>query len=223
MRSLSLGEEFFEWTGNKEVLKTPYWKVTITSPAMVVSVNENLKPRGIVILGKVEAIVDTIVPTSEGAFGNTTIFDGTNLVILGLTIDDLKDSLFSRGHASESTHEWKQDAQAMIRKLQNRIRSKDFHFELDGDEDFEYVVFGKRNFLLVGDSKKFVLIHRKQIAIRSGEEKLVQIDPIEGILVANKNEVLNIGGYSTSLNLGGMLSDLGLRIASSVLDHVLWD
>ncbi|MFW9855080.1 MAG: hypothetical protein ACFFFG_08460 [Candidatus Thorarchaeota archaeon] len=223
MRSLSLGEEFFEWTGKKEVLKTPYWKVTITSSAIVVSVNEDLKPRGIVILGKVEAIADTMVPTSEGAFGNTTIFNGTNLVILGLTIDDVKDSLFSRGYTSESTHEWRENAQSMIRKLQRRFKSNDFHFDLDGNEDFDYVVYGRRNFLLVGDSKKFVVIHRKQIAIRSGEEKLVQIDPIEGILVANKNGVLNIGGYSTTFNLGGLLSELGLHIASSVLDHVLWD
>jgi hypothetical protein len=223
MKELSLGADFFEWTGPSEVLITPYWKVNITSPAMVVSVNEDGISRGLVLLSKVEAVVDTIVPTSKGAFGNTTIFNGTNLVILGLKVTDINDSLSRANPTIEESSNWREEAEAIITKLQKRVKSHDINFKFNGDEDFDYIIFGRRNFLLVGGSEKFVLIHRKQIAVRSGEEKLVQIDPEDGILVANKNDILNLGGYASKFNLGGILGEFGITIASSVLDHMLWD
>jgi hypothetical protein len=92
----------------------------------------------------------------------------------------------------------------------------------DGDE-FHHIIFGRRNFFLIGgiQNKKFVLIHNKQISIRDGESKLVQIDPIEGIIIAKKDQVLNFGGRKN--NLGSLIGEFGVNIASSVLDHILWD
>lgn len=223
MQDLSLGEDIFEWTGISEVLLNPYWKISLTSPARVVEVRNNANSRGIVLLGAVEAVVDSIISTSKGAVGNTTIFTGTNMVILGLTIEEIQESLIRIDSKAEASDELRKNAEAMITKLQNRLRSSDFNMKFDADEECDYIIFGRRNFLLVSGREKFVLVHRQQISVRTGESKLVQIDPVDGILVASKKRVLNLGNLSPTFNLGGMIGEFGVNITSSVLDHILWD
>ncbi len=226
MKTIQLEEILYDWHGEPEILSTPYYKITLTSPAKIMEITTDLPSTdGIVILGGLEVIVDSIVYTkSHGAVGNTTNFSGINLVILGLSIANLESSLRKSNLSEEEAQEFKSQAEAIISKFKSRVEDPNMNISLDDDDDeFHHMIFGRRNFFLIGGihSKKFVLIHKKQISIREGEYKLVQIDPVEGITIAKRDKVLNIGGVRN--NLGSLVGEFGVNIASSVLDHILWD
>ena len=226
MKTINLGETLYDWQGEPDILSTPHYKITITSPAKIMEITTDFSTNdGIVILSNIEAIVDSIVYTkSHGAIGNTTNFKGTNLVILGLSITDLESSLIKSDVPVEEAQEFRNQAETIISKFKKRVEDPDMNISLgDEDEEFRHMIFGRRNFFLLGGlhSKKFVLIHKKQISIRDGEYKLVQIDPVEGIFIAKRDQVLNIGGARN--NLGSLIGEFGVNIASSVLDHILWD
>ncbi|MFX0204722.1 MAG: hypothetical protein ACFFDT_01960 [Candidatus Hodarchaeota archaeon] len=226
MKTIHLGETLYDWQGEPDILSTPHYKITITGSAKIIEINTDFQANdGIVILGNVEAIVDSIVYTkSHGAVGNTTNFKGVNLVILGLSAGDLESSLVKSDLPVEETQKFRNQAEAIISKFKRRVEDPNMNISLDDEDDeFRHMIFGRRNFFLVGGlhSKKFVLIHKKQISIRDGEYKLVQIDPVEGIIIAKRDQVLNIGGARN--NLGSLIGEFGVNIASSVLDHIFWD
>jgi hypothetical protein len=226
VKTIQLEEILYDWHGEPEILSTPYYKITLTNPAKIMEITTDLPSTdGIVILGGLEAIVDSIVYTkSHGAVGNTTNFSGINLVILGLSIANLESSLRKSNLPEEEAQEFKNQAEAIISKFKSRVEDPNMNISLDDEDDeFHHMIFGRRNFFLIGGihNKKFVLIHKKQISIREGEDKLVQIDPVEGITIAKRDKVLNIGGVQN--NLGSLVGEFGVNIASSVLDHLLWD
>ncbi|MFX1507318.1 MAG: hypothetical protein ACFFDC_14645 [Promethearchaeota archaeon] len=225
MKTIHLGETLYDWRGEPNILSTPHYKITITSPAKIMEVTTDFQTNdGIVILGNVEAIVDSIVYTkSHGAIGNTTNFKGINLVILGLSIADLENFLVKSDIPVEEAQKFRNQAEAIISKFKRRVEDPNMNISLDDEEEFHHMIFGRRNFFLLGGlhNKKFVLIHKKQISIRDGEYKLVQIDPVEGITIAKRDQVLNIGGARN--NLGSLIGEFGVNIASSVLDHIFWD
>lgn len=223
MRTIQLKDEIYDWHGKAEILHTPLYKITLTEPAKIMEIITD-SSNGIVILGRVEAIVDAIVYTdSHGAVGSTTTFSGTNLVILGLPITDFEGSLKKSDLDDQERLHWKNEAYMMIRKIKRRIEDPGLRMHLDfkDDEEFDYFIFGRRNFLLVGSERKFVLIHNKQISVRDGERKLVQVGQ-DGIVITKRNKVLNIGGTSRN-NLGSLLGEFGVNIASLVLDQIIWD
>lgn len=221
MNDIQLKDDFYEWTGNSEILKCPYFKVTLKNSVKIIGVETDISTEGVIILGKVEAIVDSLVFTkSHGAVGNTVSFSGTNLVIFGLPIADLQKFLAKSELTEQAYSSLKDEADSMISKLNKTIGSQKTSIDLDHEDEMEYIIFGKRNFFLITSKNKFVLVHNKQIAIRKGESKLVQIDPKNGIVIAEKNKVLNIGG---SISTGrSILGEFGLNIANSVLENILW-
>jgi hypothetical protein len=226
MKTIHLGESLYDWEGKPDIISTPHYKIIIPGSAKIMEITTDFQTNdGIVILGNVEAIVDSIVYTkSHGAIGNTTNFKGINLVILGLSIADLENSLIKSDIPAEKAQELRSQAEAIISKFKRRVEDPNMNISFDDEEDeFHHVIFGRRNFFLVGGlhNKKFVLIHKKQISIREGEYKLVQIDPVEGIIIAKKDQVLNIGGVRN--NLGSLIGEFGVNIASSVLDQIFWD
>ncbi|MFX0122980.1 MAG: hypothetical protein ACFFAE_05025 [Candidatus Hodarchaeota archaeon] len=227
MKTIQLGEVVYDWIGEPEILSTPYYKITLSKPAKIMEITTDLSSTdGIVILGPIGAVVDSIIYTkSHGAIGNTTNFSGTNLVILGLSIAELENSLEKSDLSEEESLEFKNQAEAIISKFKSRVEDPHMNISFDDEDDeFQHMIFGRRNFLLIGGSrcKKFVFIQKSQISIREGEHKLVQIDPVEGIIIAKRDKVLNIGGTSRN-NLGALVGEFGVNIASSVLDHIVWD
>jgi hypothetical protein len=223
MKDIQIMNDIFEWNGDLEILKNPYYKISADSRTKIIGLKTDSLSEGIIILGDVEAIVDSIIYTkSHGAIGNTTTFTGTNLVILGLSITDLKNSLVKLDLPEQELLRCKDEAEIMLTKLKKTIRSHKTSINIEDDDDeMEFIIFGRRNFLLVGAHKHFVLVHNKQIAVRKGDSKLVQIDPHDGILIAEKDRVLNIGGSIT--NGRSILGELGINLATSVLDNILWD
>ncbi|MFW9903780.1 MAG: hypothetical protein ACFFFH_05570 [Candidatus Thorarchaeota archaeon] len=226
MKTIHLGEALYDWQGELEILETPYYKIILPKPAKIMEITTDFpSSNGIVILGDIEAVVDSLVYTkSHGAIGNTTNFKGINLVILGLSITDLESSLVQSNLSVEEAQKFSSQAEAIISKFKKRLEDHKMNISLDNeDNEFCHMIFGRRNFFLIGSlhSKKFVLIHKKQISIREGEYKLVQIDPVEGITIAKRDQVLHIGGARN--NLGSLIGEFGVNIASSVLDHLIWD
>ncbi|MHA2224738.1 MAG: hypothetical protein ACXAC8_06015 [Candidatus Hodarchaeales archaeon] len=225
MKTLQLSEEIFDWTGTEDILTTPYYKIVINEPTKLIEVTTDSSVKGVIILGKIKVVVDTLIyNTSHGALGNTTTFSGTNLVVLGLPLSQVEEFLVKSALTDEEIQNWNAQAETMISKLRSRVEDPTMKMDLSidhDDKDCEYIIFGRRNFLLIGSEKKFVLIHKEQISVREGERKLVQISSQDGIVVAEKNKVLNIGG-SSKANIGSLLGELGVNIASTVLDQVLW-
>ncbi|MFX1515305.1 MAG: hypothetical protein ACFFC6_03290 [Promethearchaeota archaeon] len=226
MKTIQLGEDLYDWFGDPEILSTPYYKVLLPKSAKIMEIiTDSPSTHGIIILGDVEVVVDSVVYSkSHGAVGNTTNFVGINLVILGLSITSLENSLKTCTLLENELQELKNQAEAIISKFKRRVEDPKMNISLnDEDDEFHHMIFGRRNFFLVGGihDKKFVLIHKKQISIREGEYKLIQIDPVEGITIAKRDQVLNIGGARN--NLGSLIGEFGVNIASSVLDHIFWD
>ncbi len=222
MNDIQLKDDFYEWTGNLEILKTSYFKVTLKNSVKIIGIETDFSSEGVIILGKVEAIVDSLVFTkSHGAVGNTISFSGTNLVIVGLTIADLQEYLAKSELTKQDYSLLKDEADSMISKLNKTIGLPKTSITLDHEDEMEYIIFGKRNFFLITSKNKFVFVHNNQIAIRKGESKLVQIDHQDGILIAERDKVLNIGG---SISTGrSMLGEFGVNIANSILENILWD
>jgi hypothetical protein len=225
LHTLQLGNDIYDWHGTPEILATSLYKINLVEPVKVMEVITDSNKEGIVILGRIEAVVDSIIYTSShGAVGSTTFFSGTNLVVLGLSITQLDHSIKRSNLTDPESLRWKHEAQLMISKLKKRIEDPDssinINFDDDGENDF--IIFGRRNFLLIGGANNFVLIHKKQISVRKGDKKLVQVDSKDGILIAEHDKVFHISGTSRH-NLGSLLGEFGLNIASSVLKEVLWE
>ncbi len=222
MKDIQITHDIFEWNGGPEILKNPYYKVCLDSKARILGLETDSSIEGIIILGDVEAIVDSIIYTkSHGAIGNTTNFTGTNLVIFGLSVTILKDFLVKLDLTEQEHLQYKEEAETMLIKLKKTIKSHETSINIDSDDEMEFIIFGRRNFLLVGGQEFFVLIHNKQIAVRKGDSKLIQIDPHDGILIAEKNKVLNIGGSVTKSR--SILGEIGVNLAASLLDNILWE
>lgn len=223
MQDLQITDDIFEWKGDTEILKNSNYKITVLNQAKIIGVDTDTAIEGIIILGEVEAVVDTIIHTpSHGAVGSTTVFSGTNLVILGLSINDLQDNMVKIQIPEQKLHQLRDEAESMIFKLKRTILRHNSSIGLDNeDEEMEYMIFGRKNFLLIASKEKLVLVHNKQISIRENDFKLVQIDPQDGILIANKDKVFNIGGSASSKLT--CLGKFGVGIATSVLDHILWE
>ncbi len=222
MKTIQLGDDLYDWHGDAEIISTPFYKITLIEPVKIMEVITDDSTNGIVILGRIEAVVDSIIYTeSHGAVGNTTNFSGKNLVVLGLPITQLTNNIKQSVTSENDTQQWKVEAQLMIKKLKMRIEDPDSSFHVNFDDHHEHVIFGRRNFLLVGSEKKFVLIHKRQISVREGETKLVQIDQ-EGIIIAKNQRVFHLGSASRN-NCGNILGEFGVNVASTVLDQILWD
>ncbi|MFX0182070.1 MAG: hypothetical protein ACFE95_03215 [Candidatus Hodarchaeota archaeon] len=225
LQTLQLGNDIYDWHGTPEILTTSLYKINLVEPVKIMEVITDSNKEGIVILGRIEAVVDSIIYTrSHGAVGNTTTFSGTNLVILGLSIAQLDRSIKKRNLSDSESFRLKHEAQSMISKLKKRIEDPDSSININFDDEGEtdFIIFGRRNFLLIGGENNFVLIHKKQITVRKGDRKLVQVDSNDGILVAEDGKVVQIGG-STRHNLGSILGGFGVNIASSVLNEILWE
>lgn len=225
LQTLQLGNDIYDWDGPSEILTTSLYKINLAEPVKIMEVITDSNKEGVVILGRIEAVVDSIIYTSShGAVGNTTTFSGTNLVILGLSIAQLDHSIENSILTDSESYRLKHEAQSMISKLKKRIEDPCSSINIDFDDDGEsdFIIFGRRNFLLIGGDNNFVLIHKKQITVRKGDQKLIQVDSKDGILVAEHEKVLQIGG-SARHNLGSLLGEFGVNIASSVLNQILWD
>jgi hypothetical protein len=225
IHTLQLGNDIFDWHGTPEILATSLYKINLVEPVRIMEVITDSNKEGIVILGRIEAVVDSIIYTSShGAVGNTTTFSGTNLVVLGLSIAQLDQSIRKSILTETESFRLKHEAQSMISKLKKRIEDpfSSINIDFDDDRESDFIIFGRRNFLLIGGDNNFVLLHKKQITVRKGDRKLVQVDSKDGIPVAEHEKVLQIGG-SARHNLGSILGGFGVNIASSVLNEILWD
>jgi len=223
LQNLQIKDDIFDWNGDAEILRKANYKIKLLNQAKIIGVETDSSIEGIVILGEVEAIVDSIIYTpSHGALGSTTTFSGTNLVILGLSVTDLQNNLIEIQTSEQELHQLKDNAESMISKLKRTILKHNTSIDLNNkDNEMEYMIFGRKNFLLIASKDKFVLVNNKQIIVRENDFKLVQIDPHDGILIVNKDKVFNIG-ESVSSRLR-CLGEFGVGIATSILDHVLWE
>ncbi len=219
-----LGNRIYEYLGLPEIINTSSYKILISSKSNIVELITESELNGIIVLGSVEVIVDTLIHTKNyGSVGDTIQFRGTNLVILGLNIAQLGSKLQEISSFDKSYEDSMIKAKDMIKKINKTIEDPEtrISFGKEDDEKIRHFIFGRRNFLLIGSDSKLVLIHRKKVSVKEGESKLIQIDPETGILIANYDKVINIGGGKKDRY--SFLGKLGVNIAASVLDEVLWD
>jgi len=219
-----LGNSLYEYLGSPEIINTSSYKVLLASESNIIELTTESELDGIVVVGSVEVIVDTLIHTKTyGSVGDTIQFRGSNLVIIGLKIAQLRSELREISSLDKSYEDSMIKAKDMIKKINKTITDPktQISFEKEGDEKIKHFIFGRRNFLLIGSDSKFVLIHRKQVSIKEAESKLIQIDPETGILIANYDKIINIGrGKKDNYSF---LGKLGVNIATSVLNEVLWD
>ncbi|NHJ00864.1 MAG: hypothetical protein EAX86_01925 [Candidatus Heimdallarchaeota archaeon] len=222
MKRIHLGEEIYEWIDTPDILSTVYFKVKGKESIKLIEVRVDKDLTGVILLGRVEVIVDALIySNTHGDVGTTVEFTGKNLVIFGLTVENITKSIMNYYPTEEETHFLYDEANAMIAKLESTLKDKKASIDFDEDDsNAKYIIFGKRRFLLVGSENNIVLIYDKQIAVRKGESKLILIDPVEGIVIAENEKLLKIGGGKSGYSI---LGELGVNIASSVLDGILWD
>lgn len=223
MTEIELGPEIYEWKGKTEILTEDYFKVIKTSPIYIKELTIDFKLKGIVIVGAVEVLVDTVIYTqSQGAFGDTVQFMGLNLVIAGLTVENLQENVKIVSLNSEESLRVENEASKIIKKVRMRLSDGSTEISVDSETDPKYIIFGRKNFFLISSSKELVLIHKKQISVRKSDSNLVQIDAKNGITIVDKEKCLQIGGPGTKLN-HLMLGELGVNIASKVLENLIWE
>ncbi len=223
MITIELEPEIYEWRGTPEILIEDYFKVTKTSSLYIKELIIDSKQKGIVIVGDVEVLVDTIIYTqSQGAFGDVIQFKGSNLVILGLTTEDLQNNVNIVTLSTDESLRVENEASKIIKKAKMRLSDESATISVDSDSDPKYIIFGRKNFFLIGSSKELVLIHKKQILVRKKDSNLVQIDAKNGITIVDKEKCLRIGGPRTKLN-HSILGELGVNIASKVLENLIWE
>jgi hypothetical protein len=221
--SIELGPEIYEWQGKDEILTEEYFKVKKTSPIYIKELTIDSKMKGIVLVGNIEVLVDTIIYTkSQGAFGDTIQFIGSNLVIAGLTLDDIQNFLNVVSLSSDESIRVENEASNIIKKVKMRLSDESATISVDSDSDPKYIIFGRKNFFLISSSKELVIIHKKQISVRKEDSSLVQIDEHNGITIVDKEKCLTIGRPGTKLNQL-MLGKLGVNIASKVLENLIWE
>ena len=223
MIMMELESEVYEWRGTPEILIEDYFKVMKTSSIYIKELTIDSKHKGIVIVGDVEVLVDTVIYTqSQGAFGETIQFMGSNLVIIGLTLEDLQQQTNIITLNSEESLRVENEASQIIKKAKMRMSDESANISIDSDSDPKYIIFGRKNFFLIGSKEELVLIHKKQISVRKKDSKLVQIDAKNGITIVDKEKFLRIGGCGTKLD-HSILGELGVNIASKVLGNLIWE
>ncbi len=223
MIRLELGDELYSWRGSPEILDEKYFKVRNLDKLHFVELQSNSELNGVVLIGKISVIVDSVIYTrSHGAIGETTEFIGSSLAILGLELADVQESLYKvNGDSNETEGIWS-EANKLIYKLRKSLTKKETKIQIDNDSDVKYIIFGKSNLFLLGSTDNFVLIHKKKISVRKGENSLVQVDPHDGITIATEDRCIRLGTQKDSSDLS-FLGDLGVNIASKVLDSIVWD
>ncbi len=223
MVSIRLEPEIYEWQGTPDILVQTYFKVNKTSSIYIKELIIDSKHKGVVLVGKLEVLVDTIIYTkSQGAFGDTVQFIGENLVIIGLTLENLKQNINLVTLTSEETLKVENEASQIIKKVKTRLGDESANISIDSDSDPKYIIFGRKNFFLISSEEELVLIHKKQISVRKKDSSLVQIDANTGITIVDENKCFNIGGPRTKLN-NSLLGELGVKISSIVLDNLIWE
>lgn len=223
MITFELEPEIYEWQGTPEILIEDYFKVEKTSSIYIKELTIDSKRKGIVIVGDVEVLVDTVIYTqSQGAFGETIQFMGSNLVIIGLTLEDLQQQISIVTLNSDESLRVENEASQIIKKAKMRMGDGSADISIDSDSDPKYIIFGRNNFFLIASNKELVLIHKKQISVRKGDSKLVQIDTKNGVTIVDKEKCLRIGGSGSKLD-HSVLGSLGVNIASKVLENLIWE
>ena len=223
MITFELEPEIYEWQGTPEILLEDYFKVIKSSSIYIKEITIDSKYKGIVIVGDVEVLVDTMVYTqSQGAFGDNIQFMGTNLVILGLTLENLMQHVNKVNLSSDESSKVEKEASQIIKKAKMRLSDESASISIDSDSDPKYIIFGRKNFFLISSSEELVLIHKKQISVRKKDSNLVQIDAKNGITIVDHEKCLRIGGPGTKLN-HSILGELGVNIASKVLENLIWE
>ncbi|MHA1973849.1 MAG: hypothetical protein ACTSW1_12705 [Candidatus Hodarchaeales archaeon] len=217
-----LGDTFFEWCGGSEILRTNHYKITLNEHPLLIGLNIDSEYEGIVILGKIQIVVDTLSHNAKyGAVGNTINFQGTNLVIIGLSLEDLDRQITEKVLDESSFNSNLKQAELMIGKLRSTLDRPDVNINLDEDEENFYIVFARRNFFLMGTDSKTIVINNKQISIKEGEHKLVEIDPVNGILIANSEKVFSLGTFTKDKM--SVLGEFGVNLASGILRNLVWE
>ena len=223
MKTIELEPEIYEWQGTPEILAENYFKVMKSSSIYIKELIIDSRHKGVVIVGNVEVIADTMIYTkSQGAFGETIQFMGSNLVIIGLTLEDLHQRVSMVTLNSEESLRVENEAYNIIKKAKMRLSDESVTISIDSDPDPKYIIFGRKNFFLVASNNELVLIHKKQISVRKKDSKLVQIDAKDGITIVDKEKCLRIGGSGTKLD-HSVLGNLGVNIASKVLENLIWE
>ncbi len=223
MITLELGDQIYSWQGSTQIIDGTYYQVNSVDKLNVIELKGNGGISGVVLVGKVSIIVDTIIYTqSHGAIGETTEYVGSSLAILGLELSTLKQFLQEEIFDSEVSATVRREADQLISKLKDNLTNKSTNIQFEKDSDINYIIFGKSNLFLIGSTNEFVVIHKKKISVRKGENSLVQVDPIDGIVIANREKCLRIGSQSQGKDLS-FLGNLGVNFASKILDAIVWD
>ncbi|MHA1978909.1 MAG: hypothetical protein ACW98F_13820 [Candidatus Hodarchaeales archaeon] len=223
MIELELGNQIYSWNGPSEILDEKYFQVKNLAKLHLLELKSDSELSGIVLLGKISIVVDSIVYTqTHGAIGETTEFIGSSLVILGLELTSLQQSVNMVTDDSIEAKNIKKEANQLIGKLRDNLTNKSTNIHFDKDSDISYIIFGKSDLFLLGSSDHIVLIHKKKISVRKGENSLVQVDPHDGITIVNEDKCFRIGSQRKGADLS-ILGELGVNIASKVLDAIVWD
>ena len=223
LASIQLKPEIYEWQGATEILTEDYFKVNKTGSMFLKEITFDFKYKGIVLVGNVEVITDTVIYTkSRGAFGDTVHFNGANLVIIGLTLEELSQHINLATLNTRESLNVEKEASNIIKKVKTRLSDESIDINIEADSDPKYIIFGRKNFFLISSKEELVLIHRKQIAVRKKDSSLVQIDANTGITIVDKEKCFTIGGPCNKLD-HSILGEIGLKISSAVLDNLVWE
>ncbi len=220
---LELGDQIFSWNGSSEILDEKYFQVKKLENINLIELTSDSKLDGVVLVGKISIVVDSVVYTqSHGAIGETTEFLGSSLAILGLKLTDVQKFLHKEFYDSHEAESIRKEANQLIGKLRDNLTNKTTNINFEKDSDVSYIIFGKSNLFLLGSTDQVILIHKKKISVRKGENSLVQVDPHNGITIANEEKCIRIGSQRKGTDLS-FLGELGVNIASKVLDSILWE
>lgn len=223
LNTLNLGESTYRWIGEADFLREDYFKITKSNELYVKEISSNFNLQGVVLIGKIDVTVDSIIYTaSNGACGDTYQFTGKSLVVFGVTIEKLKTTAKISLLQDQRKQAIDTKAEEIIQNLRDKILSENCCISFDKDDEVKYIIFGKHDFFLTGNASQFVLIHKKHISIRKGEEKLVEISPEVGIRISDKKKSFSINRPRDDSSYS-FLGDIGVNIASTILENLIWD
>jgi hypothetical protein len=221
--SLELAEETHSWRELTPILNEKYFRISNNGEIYLKEIKSNSKLNGVVLVGEIDILVDTVVYTqSQGAFGETLQFIGSSLVILGVQLKDFDENIRDIILPHETELKVREKAEKLLKKVKNRINDDSVHLEIGEDPEVQYIIYGLKDFFLVGSTKNIVLIHKKQISVRTGENNLVQVDPENGVTIVNKEKCLRVKGPSTESS-ESVLGEIGVSFASKILETFIWD
>jgi hypothetical protein len=223
LNTLNLGEETYSWIGKADFLREDYFKITKADDLYVKEITSNFNVDGIILIGNLSVTVDSVIySSSNGACGDTYQFNGKSLVILGITMKELEASSKISLLKDPRKQIIDDRANEFIDNLREKILRDNCSISFDKDEEMKYIIFGKHDFFLIGNTSQFVLIHKKHISIRKGEEKLVEISPEIGIRISDKKKSFSINRPQDDSSYS-ILGDIGVNIASTILENLIWD